>query len=153
MVRANPSSTSVKSCVSRATCITLFLSEEYAIKAVPSSSCMGTSVFGQNRADRHAPKYRSLGLSHIGSHQSQPRCSTDAAPLVIDRAIEMFSECCKRSYLEDCEVSTHVPVRPKAAYVREGTCMQQPAQNSSTCSRHSGQQRRLGVGFASVAST
>ena len=50
MVRAKPSSTSVKSRVSRATCITLFLSEEYAIKAVPSSSCIGTGTFHHEQA-------------------------------------------------------------------------------------------------------
>ncbi len=39
MVRAYAMSTSVKFFVSLATCITLFLSDEYAIKAFPSPSC------------------------------------------------------------------------------------------------------------------
>ena len=38
-MRAKPACTLVKSLVSLATCMTLFASEEYAIRACPSSSC------------------------------------------------------------------------------------------------------------------
>ena len=52
MVRETPGSTSVKSRVSLATCITLFLSEEYAIRALPSSSCRGRLQFLKSQVER-----------------------------------------------------------------------------------------------------
>lgn len=122
-MRAKPACTSVKSLVSLATCMTLFASEEYAIRACPSSSCAIRAIY---QRPVHQGRAGTLNREGMGKGKLTPS---------LHRCMEM--ENCRRSAvlsacllqgryvsrdLEDGEVSAHVPVRPEAVDVGERPC-------------------------------
>lgn len=126
MVRAYTISTSVKFFVSLATCITLFLSDEYAIRAFPSSSCakkVATSVMAHNIGMRAVVQGRITNQQAVMRHTKADVRLQETREGFQRIQLEMKAQC-KQADLEDGEVSAHVPVRSEAVHIDEWTCMQ-----------------------------